>query len=308
MALTTAWDSGNTIVRSEIWSKLIQDELQEELLAQSLVNFITDFPDGEKVTIPTLGSLSTRDYVENTPITTDDPTVGEFNLQIDKYVQSGINIVDKLKHDTFYMEMLTSKFPEQVKRAVMERLEYDIFQLHKEQTTNDANTINGQAHRFVATGTSPYTAAITLKDIAQAKLSLDKAFVSKNGRAAIVDPTVSYQLVQIDNVIRQDVYGPQSNLKEGFGGTNFIGRYLGFDFYESNMLDEATALDHSAGGAQIGNIFMGEDTFIGAMRLSPEIEQSRDWEKKRDIYHMTSRYGLGLYRPESLVTVLTAVS
>jgi hypothetical protein len=217
--------------------------------------------------------------------------------------------VDKLKQDIFYMEMLTSKFPEQVMRAIKERLEFDIFQLHKKQTTNDANSINGQPHRFVATGTSPFTSAISLKDIAQAKLSLDKAFAPKVGRVAIVDPTVSYQLVQIDNVIRQDVYGPNSNLKDAFGSTSFIGKYLGFDFYESNMLDEATALNHVAGGSLIANIFMASpETFIGAMRLSPEVEMSRDWEKKRDVYHVTSRYGLGLYRPETLVTVLTAVS
>lgn len=301
--LTKAWDANNTVVRAEVWAKMIQDELQEELMGQELISWITEFPDGDQLNIPTLGSLTTRDYVENTSITVDDPAVGEFNLTIDKYVQSGIGIVDKLKHDIFYMEMLTSKFPEQVMRAIKERLEYDIFQLHKKQTTNDANTINGQAHRFVATGASN---VITLKDIAQAKLSLDKAFVDKNGRIAVVDPTVSYQLVQVDNVIRQDVYGPQSNLKEGFGGTKFIGRYLGFDFYESNMLDEATALDHAAGGALIANVFMAPDAFIGAMRLAPEVEMSRDWEKKRDIYHVTSRYGLGLYRPESLVTVLTA--
>lgn len=303
MAVTTAWDTNNSIIRAEIWSKLIQDELQEELMGKELVQWITDFPDGEQINIPTLGSMSTRDYVENTSITIDDPTVGEFNLTIDKYVQTGLAITDKMKQDTFYMEILTQKFPEQCMRAIMERLEYDIFQLHKEQTTNDANTINGQAHRFVGTGTSN---AITIKDIAQAKLSLDKAFVSKNGRVAIVDPKVAYQLVQIDNVIRQDVYGANAALKEGFGQTKFIGRYLGFDFYESNMLDQATALDHATGGSLIGNLFLGPEALIGAMRLNPEIEQSRDWEKKRDVYHVTSRYGLGLYRPESLVTVLTA--
>lgn len=301
--LTKAWDASNYVVRAEVWSKMIQDELQEELMAQEIVNWLTDFPDGDQLNIPTLGSLSTRDYTENTPITVDDPAVGEFNLTIDKYVQSGIGIVDKLKHDIFYMEMLTSKFPEQVLRAIKERLEYDIFQLHKKQTTNDANNINGQAHRYVATGTSN---VMTLKDIAQAKLSLDKAFVPKNGRMAIVDPTVAYQLVQIDNVIRQDVYGPNTVLKEGFGGTKFIGRYLGFDFYESNMLDDATALDHATGGSLIANMFLGDEAFVGAMRLAPEIEQSRDWEKKRDIFHVTSRYGLGLIRPEGLVTVLTA--
>lgn len=259
--------------------------------------------DGDQINIPTLGSMSTRDYTENTPITIDDPTVGEFNLTIDKYVQCGLAITDKMKQDTFYMEILTQKFPEQVMRAIMERLEYDIFQLHKKQTTNNANAINGQAHRYVATGAA---GVISLKDVAQAKLSLDKAFVSKVGRMAIVDPTVSYQLIQIDNVIRQDVYGANSALKEGFGGTKFIGKYLGFDFYESNVLDEATALDHAAGGALKANVFLGPEALIGAMRLNPEIEQSRDWEKKRDVYHVTSRYGLGLYRPESLVTVLTA--
>jgi hypothetical protein len=303
MALTTAWDSENHIIRAEVWSKMIQDELQEELMAQTLVDWITDFGDGDQLNIPTLGSMSARPYEENTAITVDDPATGEFNLVIDKYIQSGIAIVDKLKHDTYYMNILTQKFPEQVMRAILERLESDIFLLHTKQTTNDPNTINGQPHRYVASGTD---VSMTLDDIAKAKLALDKAFVPKNGRVAIVDPTVSYRLVNIDNVIRQDVYGPNSNLKEGFGGTSFIGRYLGFDFYESNMLDQATALDHVLGGDLIANVFFGTEAFVGAMRLAPEIEQSRDWEYKRDVYHVTSRYGLGLYRPESLVTVLTA--
>jgi hypothetical protein len=302
MSLTKAWDSNNTVVREEVWAEMIQDELQEELFADSLIDWITEFPDGDQLNIPTLGSLSTRDYVENTPITIDDPAVGEFNLTIDKYVQSGIGIVDKLKHDIFYMEILTSKFPEQVLRAIKERMESDIMALHKKQTSNNANNINGQAHRFDATGTSQ---AFTVNDFAQAKLSLDKAFVSKVGRKAIVDPKAAYQLVQIDNVIRQDVYGPNSVLKEGFGSTSFIGRYLGFDVYESNMLDDATDLDHATGGTDIANLFLGPEAFIGAMRLAPEIERSRDWNQKRDIYHLTSRYGLGLYRPEGLVCVLS---
>lgn len=302
MAVTT---SNNTVLeRSELWSKMIQEELQEELMAMGIVNWLdSDFPDGEKLTIPTLNSLQVQDYVENDQIAIQDPTSGEFNLTIDKYYQTGVAITDKKKQDTYYMNVLDQKFPEQCVRAVAERLENDIFLLHKKQTSNDANTINGQAHRFVATGSS---SVITLKDIAQAKLSLDKANVSKVGRMAIVDPTVSYQLVQIDNVIRQDVYGPQSNLKDGFGSTKFIGRYLGFDFYESNMLDEATALNHVTGGSLIANLFLGPEAFVGAMRLKPEIEHFRENIRKRDVFHVTTRYGLGLYREESLVTVLTA--
>ena len=95
-------------------------------------------------------------------------------------------------------------------------------------------------------------------------------------------------------------------MKEGFGGTKFIGTYLGFDFYESNMLDEATALDHATGGSLKANIFIGEEAFKGAVRAMPSIEFFRNASKKRDEYSCTMRYGLGLYRPESLVTVLTA--
>ena len=112
MALDTAWDSSNHVIREEVWAKIIQDELQEELMAQTLVDWITEFPDGDQLNIPTLGSLSTRDYVENTAITVDDPSTGEFNLTIDKYVQSGIAIVDKLKHDIFYMEISYGTFIE----------------------------------------------------------------------------------------------------------------------------------------------------------------------------------------------------
>ena len=138
-------------------------------------------------------------------------------------------------------------------------------------------------------------------------MALDKANVSKVGRVAVVDPTVSYQLIQLDNVIRQDVYGPNSNIKEGFGSTKFIGRYLGFDFYESNMLDEAGVYTGAtATGSLKANMFMGEEALIGAVRTMPSIEYDRNATYKRDEYSALMRYGLGLYRPESLVTVLTA--
>lgn len=301
--ITTTNSATNPLIRSELWSQRIQEELQEELMAQALVPWVTDFPDGDQLTIPVLSHLSTRDYTEGEDITVDDPTVTEFTLTIDKYVQSGISVTDKMKQDAYYINILNSKFPEQVMRAIKERLESDIMLLHKGQTSNDANTINGQAHRYVGTGASN---VITLKDVAQAKLSLDKANVSKAGRVAIVDPTVSYQLCQIDNVIRQDTYGANSVIRDGFGTTTRIGTYLGFEFYESNMLDEATALNHVTGGALKANLFLGNEAFIGAMRLQPEVETSRDWARKRDVYHVTSRYGLKLYRPAALVTVLTS--
>ena len=300
MAITTT--NVEQLIRDEVWSQRVQDELQEELFAQDLVEFITDFPDGDLLTIPTLSSLVARSYTENDDITVDDPTVGEFQLAITEYNQAGIVITDKMKQDTFYMSVLIQKFPEQVTRAILERLESDIMLLHTEQTSNDPNTINGRAHRFVATGTAN---AIQLADVRAAKLALDKGLVSKAGRRAIIDPSVSSELLGIDNVIRQDVYGANSAIRDGFGTTRSIGQYIGFEWMESNMLDEATALDHVAGGSLIANLFVGDEAFIGAMRLMPTIEQFRQGTRKRDVFHVTTRYGLGLFRAVSLVTVLT---
>ncbi len=42
MSVTTG--STPYMIRTDVWSQRIQEELQEELLAQSLVTFITDFP------------------------------------------------------------------------------------------------------------------------------------------------------------------------------------------------------------------------------------------------------------------------
>ena len=301
MAVTTT--NVEQLIRDEVWSQRVQDELQEELFGQDLVEFITDFPDGDVLTIPTLSSLSARAYVENDDITVDDPSVGEFQLQITEYNQAGIVVTDKMKQDTFYMSVLIQKFPEQATRAILERLESDIMLQHKKQTTNTANVINGRDHRYLATGTSN---AMTLADVRKAKLSLDKGLVSKIGRKAIVDPSVSSELLGIDNIIRQDVFGANSHLKEGFGSTRSIGTYLGFDWFESNMLDEETQLDHAtSGGILIANMFLGDEAFLGAMRLMPEIEKFRQATRKRDVFHVTTRYGLGLYRAVALVVVLT---
>lgn len=300
MSTTT---SQSNAIRSDVWSKEIQEELQEELMAQRTVDFVSDFGDGDTLHIPTFSSVSVRDYVENTDLSYEDPTTGEFTLTIDQYLQSNVYVTDKLKQDSFYVSEIQSKFPKMCVRALMERLENDIFLLHKQQTSNDANTINGVAHRYVGTGTSN---VIALADIIQAREALTKANVSRIGRQAYVDASVASELLTLDAIVRQDVYGQNANIKEGFGSTAYIGRYMGFDFYESNMLDEATALDHVTGGSLKGNIFIGEEAFKGAIRNMPEIEYDRNMNKKRDEYSATMRYGLGLYRAAALVSILTA--
>lgn len=295
----------HTAIRTDVWSQEIKDILQEELVGDMLCRWITDFPDGDTLHIPTLSEMNVRDYTEGSEITLDDANTGEFTLTIDKYYQSGFIVYDKFKQDSFYINELVSNFVGKITRALMEKKEVDLLSLG---TANAAASlsINNAEHRLVGSGTGE---VISLADIAKAKFALDKANVSKVGRRAVVDPSVSYQLVNIDNVIRQDVFGQNAHLKEGLSGTIYIGRYLGFDFYESNLCETYTGGTTIGGAATtnagVYNQFLGQDAFIGAMRAMPELESWRVHEKKGDAYHATVRYGIDVYRPESQVIIGT---
>lgn len=309
MALDTV--NNSSLVRTNIWANEIKDVLQEELQLDSHVRWITEFPDGDTLNIPTLSEMTVRNYSEGAQITLDDPTSGNFTLTIDKYYQTGFKIPEKFRHDSFYVQTAESNFVGKLTRALMEQKESDIANLQSGQTADDPNTINGVDHRYAGTGTAE---AITLADFQKAKLALDKAKNMRGNRRAFVDPTVTYELQQISNVIQQDVYGSNAHLKEGMNGTIFVGRFAGFDLFESLFLDSAVAETITATAPNDGaltttnafaNMFLGEETFIGAMRAMPDLNNWYDNNTRSDVYHATVRYGIKIFRPESLVVVLT---
>lgn len=309
MALDTV--NNSTLVRTNIWANEIKDVLQEELQMDSHVRWITEFPDGDTLNIPTLSEMTVRNYSEGAQITLDDPTTGNFTLTIDKYYQSGFKIPEKFRHDSFYVQTAESNFVSKLTRALMEQKESDIANLQSGQTASDPNTINTVDHRYCATGTAE---AMTLADMQKAKLALDKGKNMRGSRRAFVDPTVTYELQQISNVIQQDVYGSNAHVREGMNGTVFVGRFAGFDLFESLFLDNSiaetiTATAPSAGSVSVtagfANMFVGEETFIGAMRAMPDMNQWYDNNTRSDVYHTTVRYGIKLFRPESFVVVLT---
>jgi hypothetical protein len=309
MSLDTS--NNSQLVRTNIWANEIKDVLQEELMLDSHVRWITEFPDGTTLNIPTLSEMTVRTYAEGAQITLDDPTTGNFTLTIDKYYQSGFKIPEKFRQDAFYVSQAESNFVGKLTRALMEQKESDIAHLQSSQTASNPNNVNSVNHRYVATGTSN---AITLADLQKAKFSMDKAKVMRGNRRAFVDPSVTYQLQQISNVIQQDVYGSNAHLKEGMSGNTLVGRFAGFDLYESLFLDSAlvetiTATAPTAGAltsvSAFGNMFVGEEAFIGAMRALPDMKNWYDNNTRSDVYHVTTRYGIKLFRPEALIVVLS---
>jgi len=320
-----AFTTGNTdqLRRSLVWSSQLKEALQDELMSQGYVKWLTEFPDGDTFLVPSIGEAVVRDYVENTPIVYDPMDTGEFQFVINKYKSAATYITKKALQDGFYMSQLTGSFVAKHTRALMEQLETDILALAAGgasggQTAGNANTINGAPHRFVAAGTSQ---VITIADFAKARFSLKKANVPDSNLIAIVDPSVEYTINTLSNLVNVS-NNPrwEGIIESGIGsGMSFVKNIYGFDVYVSNRLP-------AAGSAQNGsetittaltngvcNVFFsaaGQDIlpWIGAWRQTPDVESDYNKDFQREEYLVTARYGLKVYRPENMVVCLSSTA
>jgi len=319
--------TGNSgaLIRSELWSSMLKEMLKDELQGQGYVDWMNEFPDGDTFTIPSIGEMNVRDYVEDTDIEFDALDTGEFQFSITEYLSSATYITDKNKQDMFYMDKLVSSFVPKQARALMQRLESDIFKIGQPgqpngQTVAALNNINGAAHRFVGSDTANSKAVIGVKDFARALHSLKVANVPQENLIAIVDPSVEYHLNTLTNLVNVSNNKMwEGVITEGLGsGIKFTKNIYGFDVYVSNYLAKCGA--NQAGTSEtIGGTASGADArcciffsaaqdvlpFIGAWRQMPRVETERNMKKQRDEYLTTARYGLKLYREENLVTVLS---
>lgn len=302
------------LVRTELWSDQLKEVLQDMLQGQRFVSWMANFPDGSTFTIPSVGEMVIRDVNETEAAVYDAMDTGEFQMTVNHYVESGTYITDKAKQDSYYSAALIGSFVPKMRRALEENLETKIFALSGEQTADDLNTINGGPHRFVGSGNTNTT--IALSDFAKAKYSLDKANASQ-ARIAVIDPSQEYvlnTLTNLTNVSNNPAF--QGIVTEGFvnsaTGLRFSRNIYGFDVYVSNYLptpSDTTIDSVSVPASPVTNMFMSlgadETPFKGVWRQMPNVEQERNKDLRRDEYLMNARYGLKLYRPECLVSILT---
>src|SRR5210317_2082312 len=115
--------NGALLTRSEIWSTQLKEVLQEDLMAQGWVNWLSEFPDGDQFTIPSVGEATVRDYTEDTDIVFDALDTGEFTFTITEYVSSAHYITEKARQDVYYAAQLESAFVPYQARALSEKLE-----------------------------------------------------------------------------------------------------------------------------------------------------------------------------------------
>ncbi len=323
-------NTGNSdaLIRSEIWSNQLKDVLTDELMANGYVRWLSEFNDGNQLTIPSIGVLDAHDYSEDTAVTYQALDTGEFNFTINTYLSSGTYITQKAKQDMFYMNELVSSFVPKQARAIKERLELDILKEGQPKTGNPAgyqvagnlNAINGASHRWVGSDTLNSKRQLGVTDFAKALYGLKKANVPQTNLIAIVDPSTEFYLNTLTNLVNFSNNPKWEGIvTSGLGqDMRFVKNIFGFDVYTSNYLPlcgtsqsgASETINSVASGADaVCNLFFSASSdvlpFIGAWRQMPKVDGEWNKDFQRDEYVTTARYGLKIYRPENLITVLS---
>ena len=317
-AMDSVWGSTH-LKRNEVFTSQIKEMFQDQTFMQGMVRQINDFGDGDNYRISSLGELAIDQMSESVALPERRMDTGQFVFNINEHVGLKVSFTDKFLEDDFLAPAAVSSAPRKMKRAFDEYYETQTLKLHRVQTNDNANTINDADHRIIASGTGK---TISQNDFAYARYALQKAKVPLSGLVAVVDPSFEFN-TNINATLSANVDGPRWNAQDGTmvagDGIRFLNTIFGFDVYVSDYLDTATAAesalreyDGSTGsGSAIGDKFnlffcMGEEDakpFIGAWRRMPRIVSWRDEDVETEYHQFSARFGLNLYRPESLVTI-----
>ena len=302
------------LIRTNLWSRQIKELLLDELNAMKFVRILSDFPDGYTLNIPSIGEAETADFTEGQAIKYNSMDTGNFTFAFDQYKYSANSISEKFKRDSYYSADVIAAFVPRQHRALMEAIETRILaQANAGQTASSTNLINTADHRWVGSGASQ---AITFADFARAHYALTKANVPLTNLVAIVDPSVVYTLQTQTNMVNLLSPMPmwENVIKEGaVTGFKFRFNVYGFDIYVSNYLPAISSETISSVACTTGvaNFFFSAapgDTlpWVGGFRQMPTVYSEFNKDLQQEEYLTIAEYGFKLYRPENMVTILTA--
>lgn len=316
------------LIRSEIWSKMLRDRVIDETMAQKYVQWLTEFTDGNKITMPTIGQLDVRDYAEDTAVQYMPLDSGEFQFEITEYKQSGTYITEKARLDGYYMSQLENSFVPRMSQAIA--FDKEAFTMRQgqpvtggkahAQVANDENRINGYKHRWVGSGTRNSKRVLDVNDFAYANLAFDKINIPQSNRIAIVDPGQGYILETEQNLVNFSdnprfegivTSGLTTNMK-------FVRNIFGWDIYTSNYLPFA-GVDSDGSSETIGGVSTAADAkvntffsatqgmlpWIGAWRQQPKVEGEWNKDMQRQEYITTAYYGVAPQNVDNRISILT---
>lgn len=317
---------GNTapFIEAEVYSKFIVENLQAYMLPEGMWRDVSDFGHGTTLNIKTVGDVTIQDVTEDTEIDFRPIDTGNLTLTITDYKGDGWYVTDELRQDGSQIDQLMGLRAQAATRALAENHETRFLAAaNAAQTGANVNLVNGRPHRWIAGGSGITTRVMSMSDFIAAKLAFDKANVPAEGRIAIVDPIVEATLNSLQNIINVS-NNPRFEgvVTEGFVRTHkFLSNIYGWDVWTSNFLPVLTATEAinassyalantTAAVGDIANLFMcvADDNtkpLMHAWRQQPKTEGWREHGKRRDQFQVTSRFGFGAQRVDSLITILT---
>lgn len=303
------------LTRTNLWSQQLKDVLLDDLYATRYVDWITDFPDGTTLNVPSIGQLTVGNYAEGQEVPSTAMDTGNWTFTVSKYKAVGTHVYDKFKHDSFYISQLESAIVPNMHRAFAKQMEVDFLATAPDgQTAASTNAIFGASHRFIGNGTNE---TIAVKDFQLARFALQKAHVPMKNLIAIVDPSVEYALATLTNLVNIS-FNPrwEGIVRDGMtDGLTFKMNVMGWDVYMSDNLKKNTATETIGGlttavGAA-NNLFFsaspGVQPIKGLVRQAPKVEFFRNAKMQRDEYVATCYYDFKTFRPENLVVIVTDV-
>jgi hypothetical protein len=318
-------ENTTAFIESQQYSQFILDNLHDYLLPEGMYRDVTDFGSGTTLNIKTVGTVTLQDAAEDTPLNFTNIDTGTITLGITDYIGDAWKVTDDLREDGSQVDTLMAMRAMESTRSLGENHETRFLgTANAGQTAADLNLVNNRPHRWIAGGDSATTRNVVLADFVSMKLAFDKANAPAGGRIAIVDPIVEATLNTLISQTSVVNNTPQFQgvLNEGFARDHrFVRNIMGWDIYTSNFLPSLTAAEAINGSAyslandtaEIGdkaNIFMcvADDSckpVMHAWRRAPQTEGWRDQEERADKYQVTSRFGFGVQRADTLGVILT---
>jgi len=303
----------SAFIEAQQYSQFILQNLHDGLLPDNWTRDVSDFGTGTTLNIKTVGSATIQDVQEDTPLSYQAIDTGNVTLSITDYIGDAWYITDVLRMDGSQVEQLHTMRAMESTRALQERVESRFLAIcNSSQTASDLNNINGFKHRFVASGTGQI---VTLDDFRDMKLSFDKANIPQAGRIAIVDPVVEATLNGLFTTTASTDFNAhfEGMVNEGFAQEHkFVANIFGWDIYTSNRLVRSIdeTIDSVAVTGGVANVFMSvlddqTKPIMRAWRQQPKVETERNMKNKRDEFDVTSRFGFGAQRFDSLGILLT---
>lgn len=301
-----------SLIRQQVYKDMILPPILPKLINDSFVFDATQgFTDGNTLNIPIMGMPSVYQRTEDENTKLQNVSTGNFTMTISNFPETADGISRKLVEDGYATQFLINELIPAQQNAILQTYETQILNVQSFQTAANANTINGAAHRRIASGTGN---TLQWDDFTFAANALTKAYIPTQGRVAIISPEAALSLMRqvggLNIAFNKDFLGvPADNILDG---TMVSKDFAGFTVFVSQFT--AQIASETIGGTTATNanaclfFSIAEERYkpiARAWRRQPTADAYLDRDRDNlEIYRFNARFGVGLMRPQNLVVVL----